>query len=166
MPLLEGHVGKQLDEKYDRVLRDLQLARQLVADKEAELVKLRGEYQRLMTAVQYLREQLEPLHIGLSAIFGQIDLVSDGIPQSSTRAAAHPPTAAAGANPKWESWKQKFPGRPAEMIDLLLVHGEMTTAQLVAALKCRRQAVYEIASKLGQAGLMSNSDGKYRLREI
>lgn len=163
VPMLEGKV-LQPDEKYDKLLTELQRLRNDLVDRESELIKLRGEHQRLLTAVNYLREQLDPLYIGLRAIFGQIDLVSDGIPSRSSTTASQP--LGQSANPKWESWKQKFPGRGAEMISLLLLHEEMSTAQLVAALKCRRQAVYEIAAKLGQAGLVSNNNGRYRLREI
>jgi hypothetical protein len=159
---LEGKVLQPPDEKYDRLLRDLQFARQLVAEKESELVRLRSDYQRLVTAVDYLREQLDPLYTGLRAIFGQIDLVSEGVPRSTPTSGL----ALQMSNPKWDSWKKRMPGRPAEVIDLLLLHEEMSIKQLMAALKCGDKTAYNIMSRLSSAGLVSNSGGKYRLREI
>jgi DNA-binding transcriptional ArsR family regulator len=162
-PMLAGQISQPVDERYERLLRELQQARRELTDKEGELVKLRGEHARLLTAVSYLRETLGPLYTGLRAIFGQIDLISDDLPRSMS---SYGTPVVSQSNPKWESWKQKFPGKAAEMIDLLLLHEEMTTQQLVAAVHVRRQTVYEIMSKLGRANLVENNGGKYRLKEI
>ena len=104
--------------------------------------------------VKELRRLLLPLHRALLGVFGEID--SMGIADGG---------ASPQSNPKWESWKQRLPGRPAEFIDLLLVHGTMTIKQFMAAAHCGQDSAYKTVSRLGQAGVTVSSGGRYSLKE-
>jgi hypothetical protein len=75
------------------------------------------------------------------------------------------PTAPNGIDPRWESWKQKLPGKPAEMIDLLLLHKSMSTKALMSAMSCSKDSVYTAARKLNGAGLLATSQ-PYVLRQL
>jgi hypothetical protein len=75
-------------------------------------------------ALSMLRRQLGPLYRALQAVFGELDAAGVRDDVQAQPSAPGAPVASA-TDPRWESWKQKMPGRPAEMIDLLLLHGEM-----------------------------------------
>lgn len=104
-------------------------------------------------AMGNLKKQLSPLYRALQQVFGELESVGiedGGSPQTNAR---------------WESWKKRMPGRPAEFIDLLLVHGTMSVKQFMAAAHLGQNTVYGIVSKLGQAGVVSNNGGRYSLSE-
>lgn len=42
----------------------------------------------------------------------------------------------------------------------------MTTAQLMYAAKCAKQTVYDTATKMNKAGILTNAGGKYRLKDL
>ena len=146
--LLEG----QVDDRDAIILGLREQVRRLGEDLRTE----RKKSNQAEAAAKELRHILTPLHNALGMVFGEIE--SMGI----ENAAAAP----SNGNPKWNSWKQKLPGRPAEMIDLLLLHENMSTKQLMAAMHCAKDTVYQAAYKLGQAGLVSNNGGRYSLRDL
>ena len=161
---LTGHVRQpDPDSRHRAQIEDLKNELSLLQVEHAELS---AKHKRLMVAVNYLREQLDPLHRGLMGIFEKMDLV-EYIPTVGQSSPSPSSNSEQSSNPKWESWKQKLSGRPAEMIDLLLLHEEMGVAQLKAAMHCGVDTVYDTAKKLSVAGLLNNpSKGRYRLREI
>ena len=152
--------GEDRPDRLERLQRDNQRLEEQLAEAQTELTRLRGDNAKAIAAISYLQGQLLPLYNGLRAIWGQIDLVVGPDP-SATPSVAQP-----RSNQKWEKWKKDLPGRPAEFIDLLLLHEEMSVKQFMAAAHCGKDTVYTVMSKLGKAGLVSNSGGKYRLRDI
>lgn len=148
--LLEGNVDERdgtiaaLEQEVERLEGDLGIAR-------AEVAQLRKENARAISA---LRRQLSPLYQALRQVFGEMDALG-----------GEDPTEAPKADARWESWKKRLPGRPAEMIDLLLLHGSMSVKNLMAAMHCGKDAVYQAASKLGQAGVVTNNGGRYSLKD-
>jgi hypothetical protein len=136
---------------------------------EIEIHKLKADLRRAQRAAQDaeahavavfvpLRQQLTPLYRALQSIFGDLDAagVGDG------------PSAVAGraTDPRWASWKQKMPGRPAELIDLLLLHGEMNRNQVMAAMRCGKDVVRVTVSKLNVAGLLTKNGGRFSLKAL
>ena len=110
-------------------------------------------------AVGALRQQLSPLYRALQQVFGEIDALDTEMPSAS--GAIEPRKAKV-----WESWKARFGGKTAEMIDALLTHREMTATQLRIAIQCRQQTIYDSAYKLNSAGLIDKNGGKYSLKEL
>jgi hypothetical protein len=111
--------------------------------------------------VAELRRQLLPLFQALRAVFGEIDTIA---PPESDQSGAAPQSDKKRA--VWESWKQKLGGKPAELIDALLDHREMSAVQLRVALKCHIQTVYDTTAKLQKLGLVNKKGGKYSLKEL
>lgn len=148
--LLNGDVE---DAGFDEIQR----LNDRIGELEAELRMARSQAvnakREAALAMGNLKKQLSPLYRALQMVFGELESVGieDGV---SPR-----------ANPRWESWKQRLPGRPAEFIDLLLLHKSMTIKQFMAATHCGQNTAYQIVSKLGQAGVTVNNGGKYQLKE-
>lgn len=156
LPLLEGEV---LDDGRDQEIESL---REQIRELESELATARAETAKAKRsaalALSAVRRQLAPWHNALKALFGEIDAA--GVTDES----AAPVNGA--ASKVWESWKQKLPGSPANMIDALLIHGELSAQALRIHMQCRLQTVYDAAFKLNKAGVIVKNGGKYRLREM
>lgn len=164
---LEGvYVASKSD---DGMLNEWRREKRKLEDEVREIRQQRDDLeiskQRLERSVDNLRKQLSPLHRALRALFGEIELAV-GEETVGPSAPGRPQPAADGNDARWESWKGKMPGKPAEMIDLLLLHKSMSTKQLMVSLRCGKDAVYQAAYKLGQAGLVSNANGRYSLKEL
>lgn len=136
---------------------EIQRLHDRIGELEAELRQARLQASTAKRSAEIamgnLKKQLSPLYRALQQVFGELEAVGveeAGSPQASAR---------------WESWKQRMPGRPAEFIDLLLVHKSMTIKQFMAAAHCGQDTAYRIVSKLGQAGVTVNAGGKYQLKE-
>lgn len=151
--LLEGEVDQtqafvtalnKLKERIDELEHELDMAKL-----ETEQAK-----QQAARSGAKLKKLVAPWLTALKAVSGELDEFAD------EETAEAPKT-----NARLESWKQKLPGRPAEMIDLLVLHGPMSTKNLMAAMHCAKDTVYQAAYKLGNAGVISNSNGKYSLKE-
>ncbi len=132
-----------------------------VKELEATIERLQVQADEAKRVLRPIRKQLEPLFNALQMVFGQLDAA--GV-EPSVVVVASP--SAPQSNTKWESWKKALPGKPAEFIDLLLVHGEMSTAQLMAAAKCAKQTVYDTAFKMKRSGILVQNGRKYRLKEL
>lgn len=160
IPLLSGHVEPE----------ETEALRRKVVRLEADLQEARTELRnasRLMedsrSALTNLRRQLEPLHGALRQVFGELDAA--GIQSGGSNPS--PSSTAQNANPKWDFWKNKLGGRQAEFIDLFLAHGEMTTAQLIAAGHCSRDTVGQVVFKLNRAGILNKvGRGAFALKEL
>lgn len=134
---------RELEQEVERLKfeRDQAIAQAKFAERQAG------------NSVAALRKVLSPLFQALRGIYGEMDAI-----------APDQLSAAQNGDPRWDSWKERLPGRPAEFIDLLLVHGSMSVKQFMAAAHCRKDAVYSTVSKLGQAGVVINNGGRYSLR--
>jgi hypothetical protein len=158
--LLEGDVVPDVDPELERLRARVRTLEREVSDAKVEAKRAREDADR---ALSMLRKQLGPLYRALQAVFGELDAagVHDELPAS---AASQQPTAR--IDPRWESWKQKMPGRPAEMIELLLLHGEMNRNQLMAAMHAGKDVVRVTASRLSVAGLLTKNGSKYALKQL
>ena len=150
--MLSGEVVDPLSDRIAELEAENESLREELGMSQRQVLEAKREAAR---AVAKLRQTLKPLYESMRLLFGEMDAVAGEEPGS--------PAAAAG-DPRWESWKRRLPGRPAEMIDLLLLHGSMSVKNLMAAMHCGKDAVYQAASKLGQAGVIVNSGGRYSLK--
>lgn len=130
--------------------------REQVGDLEQQLSEAKREAMQAKAVIAALRRQLSPLHQALLLVFGEISKVTTDAATEEVQPKS---------NARWESWKKRMPGRPAEMIDLLLLHKSMSVKNLMAAMHCGKDSVYQAASKLGQAGIIVNNNGRYSLKE-
>lgn len=156
MKLLEGQIE---DDDRDEQIADLQ--REL-RETRAELLRAKADAtqakQETARAVSALRRQLTPLYRALQAVFGELDAA--GVEDMPS------PTSPSRTDPRWESWKQKMSGRPAEIIDLLLLHGEMNRNQLMAAMHVGKDVVRVTLSRLNVAGLLDKNGGRFSLKQL
>lgn len=145
--------GEVMDPQTDRILEleaENESLRAELGIAQRQVLEAKKEAAR---AVAKLRQVLTPLYQSMRLLFGEMDAIG-GEDEQPLRA----------KDARWESWKQRMPGRPAEMIDLLLLHGSMSVKNLMAAMHCGKDAVYQAASKLGQAGVIVNAGGRYSLK--
>lgn len=143
--------NRQLNEATDRI-RDL----------EAELRQTRLESDTQRFAIKSLRETLAPLYKALGAIFGEIDAL--GTVESSAAAETSVPRR---SSPVWDSWKNRLGGASAKIIDILMLHGELTQEQIrIHVGTNRKQTIYDAISKLNKAGIINKRDGRISLKEL
>jgi hypothetical protein len=122
----------------------------------AALAETRARLNGISRGQAKLKQQLSPLFEALKMVFGELQDVE----------ATATISAGAASLVKWQSWKEKLPGRPAEFIDLLLLHNEMTGAQLQAAARCGKDTVYQTIAKLNKAQLLVKNGGKFSLKAL
>lgn len=166
MKLLEGEIVPDVDPEIERLqVANRQLRRDL-DDARLETRRAREDADRALSA---LRRQLSPLYRALQMVFGELDAA--GVTDTPSVAAGA--SAAATVNsgdPRvqavWEKWKSHLPGYPARIIDALLIHGEMNTAQLAIAAGCKRQRISEGMVKLNKAGLINKNAGRFSLKQL
>lgn len=145
--------------EVDRLNDEIRRARELNDQQGFELDKLRR-------IVSNLKQQLNPLHRALRAIFGEIDLagIEDSPIDRESTTAASP---SSGKSSVWESWKQKLPGAKAAIIDALLQHGELSVEQLCVITKIsRKQTIYDATNALKKIHLINGNNGRYSLKAI
>lgn len=153
-PLLEGRVEKKhSDEDLELINEGLRAqVRQLKEELQIERTKNSGYDQ----GIRNIRTALGPFYADLKRLFGEMDAIGVGESQTSS------PKASAA----WDSWKKRLGGKPAEAIDVLLIHGEMTAVQLRLHLHCATDYVYQVISKLNKVDLIEKRDGRIRLKEL
>lgn len=127
-------------------------------DLREELRQERQKRSAMESGALALRLTLNPLFTALQQIYGQIDSMDIAAP------GAVPVTDA--KKKVWDSWKQKLGGLTGEAIEVLLVHGPMTTTQLRIQLKCATRSATDVVYKLNRAGLITKAGGKITLKEI
>lgn len=154
-----GEAVRELRRQNQRLDEELRSVRN-------ELGQLKAEKENLERSVRALRNQLSPLHRALRAVFGEIELaigeeqvVLGGAPASAVAASG-------GEDPRWQSFKQSFPGASARIIDALLAHRELTITQLSTVLKAHYSTVKNACLVLTKAGAISKdgTGGAYRLK--
>lgn len=135
---------------------------------EEEILNLRRsledgqlESERMRRSVANLRQQLSPLHRALRSVFGEIELaVGEEVagPVGISVASVHN-----NSDPRWESYKQTFPGVAARIIDALLAHPQLTYMQLKSVIRADYNSVKNAAAKLKQAGAIVREGNQCRL---
>ena len=129
--------------------------RQQLAEVKRELSTARAD---AASAVKELRTLLTPLYRGLQRVFGELDTIGDsasGAPVVDDRTSAI-----------WQSWKAKLPGRTAQIIDALLLHGSMNSTQIAIAIGIHRNNVPPLIHKLNKAGLIDKNGHNYSLKPL
>lgn len=155
--LLPGPGPKNVMPDVDLLLRQ---NRSLKADVERLNLELHEEKEKTLvicSSQNKLKQILEPLHNGLLAIFGELQY-------SQSEGATNVSFTGEQGDPYWENWKQKLPGRPAEFIQAMLEHGEMTQPQLMIACKCGQKTVYSTIGILHKAQLIVKNGGRFSLK--
>lgn len=156
MPLLlEGQVDDR-DQLIESMQDEIEQLRSDLLVAKAESARA---VQQANRAVAKLRNILSPLYGGLRELFGEMDTFG------GDETVAKPVTDSR-AKAVWESWKQKMPGKSAEFIDILLLHGEQTAAQLKITGRCASDTVYQTIHKLNKAGLINKNGGKFSLKKL
>lgn len=163
--MLDGLVTVE-DKKSDGLLHEWRKEKQRLEEEvrnlRHDLDEAEAKNETLERSLRNLRQKLSPLHNALRAVFGEIELAVGEEAFSSTPGA----TAAVNSSvdPRWESFKQTFPGHPARIIDALLSHREMTITQLSTLLKAHYDSVRKALSVLTKAGaIVKVEGGRYRL---
>lgn len=160
--LVLNHGPQAQPDARDRVICSLEeevrdLNEQL-AEARRQLDAQRSESTR---AVGELRRQLQPLHLALRAIFGEIDVIVPADTQAAPYGQSNDKKSAV-----WESWKQKLSGKAPAFITELLIHGEMTGQQLMVATRCSTKTLYNTITALNKAQLLNKNGSKYSLKEL
>lgn len=150
-------------ELFDRN-RQLYAAEAKIAELEADLILERQKSKSVERGAVKLRQVLTPLHQAIGMVFGEIDAmgVSGAAGESPAPVSADPSKSAA-----WDSWKQKMGGAARTIIDLLMLHGQLTQEQMRIHIGTKRmQTVYDATSKLNKAGLVVKTGDKFSLKEL
>ena len=161
--------GRVQPDEWERLRRQNAELEAELANLKLDLERVKGERERALKAILALRHNLHGQFMALKAIFGEIEAVglteTEASPSSSTRRGGIGKGGEGGG--KWDLMKQKYPGKVAEFIDLLLLHGEMGPTQLKHAARCSLQTVYNTIDKMKSLGLLSDlGRGRYGLREL
>jgi hypothetical protein len=163
--LLEGIVQEGHDDSFDADLRkeNARLGDQVLTLRR-ELEDAHRDNERLSRSIANLRTTLNPLYRGMRALFGEIELAV-GEEQGASVSANEPASLAASAlDPRWQSFKNTFPGTGSEIIDALLVHGELKLTNLVTLIRHHYNTIQSAAVKLKAAGAINYSNGTLSLK--
>jgi len=163
--------GQVEDPELGKLRKTIQDQRRQIAELENQVDDAVRDSAQAKRALGSLRKSLHPLYRSLQAVFGDLDLA--GIvdePQPITSGGPAGAGAVGGIDPRhaavWANWKERLGAGPAKVIDVLLVHGEMTATQLRIACACRLDTVYRNVSTLKGAGLINKSGDKYSLKPL
>lgn len=107
-----------------------------------------------------LRKSLTPVYDALRGLFGDLD---DAIDVDGNAEAVAAGSAASATSSTLDVWKRKFPGRPADIIDALVLRGTANVTQLAAICKCGKDAIYTGVAKLKAAGVITKNGGQFSL---
>jgi hypothetical protein len=131
-----------------------------LAEAEESLRQEKRKTAVIESGVQQLRTVLTPLYQALQHVFGEIEAMGVG----GESAAPNVKNSVA-----WDSWKQKLGpnSAAAKIIDILMIHGELTHTQLRIHIGTNRmQTVYDAVSKLNKAMLLNKNGDKFSLKEL
>lgn len=161
--LLEG--GTRSPEELEEELQDLRMQvrglKQELKDANDALEAAKSGSVAATRAMENLRKALEPIHRALKMVFRELDAAGIKADDHAPEHSASP----SGASARWQSFKKRFPGRPAELIDLLLELGEMKTTQIATALRCDSRTVSRTVRVLNKAGVIAKNEGRFSLKE-
>lgn len=138
--------------------------------RDATIATLRDQLHRLdealrlernrIASVEYgvreLRHILSPLYKALQKVFDELDSMdtADG-------------SATSTGNSRWDAIKARNPGRIAQAIDVLLLHGSMNSSQLAAAMRMNRSnCSNNVVVKMKAMGLIVKNGNDISLRQL
>lgn len=123
---------------------------------------LTEEKERLARTIKNLQTTLNPIYRGLRALFGEIELaVGEEMPTPSSMPNGGQHVV---SDPRWQNYKNQFPGVPAKIIDALLIHAAMSVTNLAGLLRCDRRTIYAAEAKLRKAGATTLNGGLFSLK--
>ena len=122
-----------------------------IAQLREDLADLRNEFDELQDGLEQDRQRIGTMLHALRAVFG-----------GNAEDVAQP--ISGGSNPRWEALKKAFPGRPAELVDVLIAHGPLLTGQIAAIMRADSRTVNQLIYKLNKAGGIVKNGGKFSLK--
>lgn len=167
-PLLEGHVVQVSDER-DKELRRLRdevesLKDQLdIANRQIESAK-----REATRRVAVVRDILSPIHNGLRVLFGELDQIPADSVSQATPSNGRPTSASANKmGAAYQKWIDRFgaDSLKGRCIHSLLEHDTMTVRQLMVAMSCSKQSVYNTVAELMKVSLIRRNGDMYALVE-
>lgn len=159
--MAQALLGNGEDDR-EELVRRIENLEQDLEDARAATKRAREQSVAATRALGNLRRQLDPLHKALRAIFGELDAANIESSESNDSQSSVSPRSAQ----VWESWKQRFGGGTAKVIDALLLHKEMNTTQLSIATGLHRTTIPALIFKLNKASLINKNGGKFSLKEL
>lgn len=145
--------------QLESLQRELYARNRQLSEAEEALRQERQKTAAMERGVAELRSILSPLHNALLMIFGQADAMGvNGVGAG--------PEADPRKKQIWDSWKAKLPTGEGRAIDALLLHGQMTTAQLRIHVGCASRTAQNIVAALKGKGLIVKEGGMIRLKEL
>lgn len=129
-----------------------------IVEPEDELAKLREELSEMRAELDELQDSLERDRQKLGATLHALRAIFGGSPDTTQ------PVSSASMNPRWEALKRAFPGRPAELVDVLIAHGPLTTTQIAAIMRADTRTVHQLIYKLNKAGGIEKNGGRFSLK--
>ena len=151
-------------QKAEALQRELYERNRQINEAEEALRQERQKTAAVERGVTELRTVLNPLYQALQHIYGEIGAM--GVNESAATGPVAPTGRVMAA---WESWKQKLGANSAaaKIIDILMLHGELTHTQLRIHIgTSRMQTVYDAVSKLNKAALLNKNGDKFSLKEL
>lgn len=155
--------GQQAPDHRDRIIASLEREnaelKERLREAQQETASVRSESAR---GAGELRRILSPLHQALKLVFGELDAIA---PDSA-------PSQGGDAIPVknqtvWDSWKKRLGGTTSKVIDALMTHGELDTAQLAIVTGLDRRTISNTCIyKLNQAQLINKNGGRFSLKEL
>jgi hypothetical protein len=123
-------------------------------------------------ALKVLRVRLEPFHLALKFVFGELDAAGieaetdfgrpGGVPFTER---AEPGSSVHRKFAYWEAWITKLGGKSGEVIKALLSHGRMSRAQVREAIGAGWTTTDEALRKLKGLNLIEKSGDRWVLKE-
>jgi hypothetical protein len=165
---LSGLVEPAAKAANDGILHELRREKQQL---EEEILLVRRELddahalnEKLERSLRTLRKQLSPLHLALRAVFGEIELAVGQEDFAPVSASSNSPAPPSGFDPRWQSYKNNFPGAPAKIIDLLLEHPGLTLTQISKIAKMHYDTTKTAVRKLVEAGAVARVGNEVSLK--
>lgn len=146
-------------EQDDRLQREVVDLRRQVRELDEEVRERDRRIQVLERAQATLQSALAPTFRGLQMVFGEFEKA--GISSSTEDS---PRTVGALESNFWETQKRRFPGKPSEIIDLLLERS-MNTSQIATAGRMDPRTVTKTIYILNKAGLVEKNGGMFSLKQ-
>lgn len=169
MKLLEGVIDADpppADERIAELKDEVKELRAAIVRANADTTQARRDAAR---ALAPLRQQLTPLYRALQTVFGELDAagvteeraVDWGKTPASSTTDLDPRVVAA-----WNSWKSRLSPACGKVIDALMVHGTLNSAQIKVAAGLGSSTVSDSIYKLNKAGLIDKNGGRFSLKQL
>lgn len=159
MRLLEGDVEDPRDTQIADLEEEIRELKAQLSSAHAAVLLARNN---AALAMSTLRRQLSPLYRALQAVFGELDAA--GVEDQAAGQLGSKVDSRVSA--VWEAWKQKLSPACGKIIDALLTHSELNSAQLKVACRLGTSTVSDSIYKLNKAGLINKNAGRFSLKQL